>query len=79
MNDKTRHIRERFPEKKHEIDLHMHEDAEFLSLCEDYDVCVNAFQYWSKSKEPEAKTRREEYRNLIQELEEEVTQALEAK
>ena len=54
----------------------MAEDPEFLSLCEDYDACVDAFRYWTKSKETEAKTRVNEYRALIQELEDEINQAL---
>jgi hypothetical protein len=76
VNDKTRHIRERFPDKSHIIDLLMAEDSEFLTLCEDYDVCVYALRYWAKSKAPEAETRVNEYRTLIEELEEEITQVL---
>ena len=76
MNDNTRHIRERFPDKKHSIDLLMTEDPEFLALCEDYDICVDAVRYWAKSKDPEAETRVNEYRALIQELEDEINQAL---
>ena len=76
MNDKTRHIRERFPDKSHIIDLLMAEDSEFLTVCEDYDVCIYALRYWAKSKAPEAETRVNEYRTLIEELEEEITQVL---
>ena len=54
----------------------MAEDPEFFALCEDYDVCVDALRYWSDSKEPEAKTRVNEYRVLVRELQEEITQAL---
>ena len=54
----------------------MAEDSEFLAMCEDYDACVNALRYWTESKEPEAKTRVNEYLALVQDLEEEVTQAL---
>jgi len=78
VKDGTCHSRERFPEKKDKIDLLMGEDAEFLALCEDYDVCVNAFQYWSNSKGPEAEIRTKEYRDLTLELEEEMTQSLES-
>jgi len=78
MNDKARHIRERFPDKNHNIDLLMAEDPEFPDLCEDYDACVNALRYWAKSKEPEANTRVDEYHTLVRELEEEIAQALEA-
>lgn len=76
MNNKARHIRERFPDKSHIIDLLMAEDSEFLTLCEDYDDCVYALRYWAKSKAPEAETRVNEYRTLIEELEEEITQVL---
>ena len=77
MNDKARHIRERFPDKKHSIDLRIAEDPEFLTLCEDHDACVDALRYWAKSKEPEAETRVDEYRALVGELQEEIAQALE--
>lgn len=76
MNEKAHHIRERFPDKSHIIDLLMAEDSEFLTLCEDYDACVYALRYWAKSKAPEAETRVNEYRNLIEKLEEEITQVL---
>ena len=78
MNDKTPYIRERLPDKKHSIDLLAAEDPEFLSLCEDYEACVNALRYWARSEKPEADTRVQEYHTLIRELQEEITQALAA-
>ena len=60
------------------LSLLMAEDPEFRAICEDYDDCVHAWQYWAKSKEPEAETRVNEYRTLIKELENEITQALTA-
>ena len=56
----------------------MAEDPEFIALCEDYDACVNALEHWAESEEPEAKTRVKEYRVLVQELQEEIAQALSA-
>ncbi len=76
MNDKALHIRDRFKDKSHIIDLLMAEDPEFLTLCEDFDACVKALQYWAESKAPEAEVRVHEYRTIIEELEEEITQAL---
>ena len=78
MNDKARHIRGRFSDKKHSINLLMAEDPEFLALCEDYDACVNALRYWAQSQAPEAKTRVNEYCALVRELQEEITQILAA-
>ena len=76
MDDKTRHFRERFPDKNHSLDLLMAKDPEFFVLCEDYDACVDALRYWAKSEAPEAKTRVNEYRAFVRDLEEEITQAL---
>ena len=76
MNDKALHIRERFKDKSHIIDLLMAEDPEFLTMCEDFDACVKALRYWTESKAPEAEVRVNEYRTLIDELEEEINQAL---
>ena len=76
MNDKTYHIRERFPDEKHTINLLMAEDLEFRAICEDYGDCINALRYWVQSEAPEAETRVDEYRTLIQELEEEIRVAL---
>ena len=76
MHDKSHHILERFPDKSHTLARLIEEDGEFLAMCEDYDVCVNALRYWTKSKEPEAETRVNEYRTLVQELEEEIIQFL---
>ncbi len=51
-------------------------DSEFLSLCDDYDACINALQYWTKSKEPEAEIMIDEFSSIARELEEEVIEAL---
>ncbi len=54
----------------------MAKDPEFFTLCEDHDACVDALQYWARSKDPEAETRTNEYRTLVRELQEEITQVL---
>ena len=77
MNDKARHIRERYTDKKHVIESLMSKDPEFHDLCEDHDACVDALRYWSASKAAEAETRVNEYRTLIQELLNEIAQVLE--
>ena len=53
----------------------MAEEPNFLALCEDYEVCINALRHWADSRESQAKTRIEEYETLVQELEEEIQQA----
>lgn len=76
MSDRARHIREHFPNQKDRIDHLMAQDSEFLSLCEDYDACVDALRYWAAANGPEAENRVIEYHTLIKELEEEISQYL---
>ena len=78
MNDMASHIREQFPDKKDSINLLMAKDPEFRVLCDDYHACVKALRYWVGSKEPEAETRVSEYRTLVRELQDEISQALAA-
>ncbi len=76
MGDRKRHIREHFPDQVDRIDHLMAQNPEFLSLCEDYDACVNALHYWAHANGPEAEKRVIEYHTLINELEEEISQYL---
>lgn len=76
MGDRTGHIREHFPDQKGRIDHLMAQDPEFLSLCIDYDACVNALRYWAHANGPEAEKRVIEYHTLINELGEEISQYL---
>ena len=76
--ENPRHIRERFPDQKRTLDHLMAQDPEFLALCEDYNACVDAFRYWIQSEAPETKSRTDEYRTLIRELQEEIAQAISA-
>ena len=70
------HIRKRFPDQKFSIDQLMAKDSDFLSLCDDYDACINALQYWTKIKGPEAEIMIDEFSSIARELEEEVIEAL---
>jgi len=77
VNDLAHQIKERFPDQKQIIDLLLKTDPIFLALCEDYDACVFALRHWAGSQEPEAETRRREYRTLVRELQDEINQFLE--
>ena len=54
----------------------MAENPEFRAICEDYGDCVHALQFWGQSTAPEAETRVNEYRTLVEELEKEIVEAL---
>jgi hypothetical protein len=45
-------------------------------MCEDYLKCVKALYHWNQSEEDIATTRRNEYSDIIQELEEEILMKL---
>ena len=79
MNEENANILKRFPEKIHTLTVLMAEIPEFLAVCEDYEACVEALRYWAQSNEPEAEARTQEYRALVQELEAEIIQAVEAR
>jgi hypothetical protein len=75
--DITSHIREQLPDQQDSIDRLAGKDGEFLVLCDDFDACVDALQYWASSEEPGAQARVSEYRDLIGALFEEITHILE--
>jgi len=43
-------------------------------LCEDYRQCAEALQHWNQSLDEDAPARMQEYRALLQELEDEISQ-----
>jgi len=65
------------PDQKVSIDRLAGQDSEFLALCDDFDACVDALQYWTDSEEPGANSKVDEYRELIGALYKEITQILE--
>ena len=76
MNNHPLLIFERFPDKNHLLTHRMATDSEFYALCQDYEICLKALHYWTASSELEARDRRVEYRTLVHELEEEITDDL---
>lgn len=72
----TYHTQRRFTVEKKLLLYLMQANAEFLTVCEDYDACVNALEYWSHHNAPHARERADEYRTLTKELEKEITQSL---
>ena len=62
----------RFPEYVDDVRRLFANNEEFLSLCEDYQVCSEALRYWDQADTKEAPERCQEYASLLAELEEEV-------
>lgn len=76
MKKKPHHILQRFPERADDLLMLLANNPDFQDLCDDYDVCVQAKQYWGRSTEPEAGERVAEYHTIALELEEEIVQKL---
>jgi hypothetical protein len=65
----------RFPDRARSIRRLQAEDATFRAICEDYAEALQALAYW-QAPERSCEQRAEEYRRLVEELEEEALAAL---
>jgi hypothetical protein len=65
-------VMDRFPSHREIIKQLFRKDKTFLSLCTDYQKCRKALHYWDNSDLREAPQRREEYKELLSELENEI-------
>ena len=70
-------IMERFPGERQALRRLFQESLSFQSLCNDYQECFAALQDSQQSTSEEASAWRDEYANLLLELEQEVRQYLE--
>jgi hypothetical protein len=70
-------IMDRFPEEGQVLCRLFQESLSFQSLCNDYRECLAALQDWQQSTAEEAPAWRDEYAQLLLELEQEVRQYLE--
>jgi len=70
-------IMKRFPEEGQALRRLFQDSPSFQSLCTDYWECLAELQHWQQSTSEEALAWREEYANLLLELEQEVQQYLE--
>lgn len=69
-------VLERFPELTHKIKRLFKQDRTFQEQCEDYRRCCRALEYWCRSDTQSAPSRREDYTELLKELETEILQRL---
>ncbi len=68
---------QRYPHRKEDLRQLYRSSESFQSICESYQKCSEAVEYWAKSDSEEAPGRRREYAELINELELEILQSLE--
>ena len=60
------------------IERALRQNAEFLTLCEDYHACSAALAYWKSCASADATLRRREYADLLVDLDREIQRWLEA-
>ena len=69
-------IPEKFSKVQHIIEKLYKGDDTFRSIYKDYETYLDALQFWEQSSSDDAAARRSEYKQLVYELEEELTQIL---
>ena len=69
---------QRFPNRKESVRKLFRESESFRSLCDDFSSCSEALERWNRSSSPEVPQLREEYKDLLQELEKEIVECLRA-
>ena len=69
-------IPEKFLNVRHVIEKLYKDNDTFKDIYEDYLKCLNAFDFWVQSSSDDAAALRNEYAELVAELEEELTQIL---
>ena len=78
MSKLTRYVLQRFVHNKESIWQLISDDEEFRSICKDYGKCMEARQYWSRFEDADSKAKIAEYDYLLNQLEGEIHQRLEA-
>jgi hypothetical protein len=70
-------VLEKFPGRAARLRELFQQSPSFQSLCEDYQDCLAAWQYWRQADSAEAPALCQSYAELLQELDQEVRQYLE--
>lgn len=68
----------RFPESCDRVLRLLQERESFRSICDDYEQCLLSLRHWRESGIEEAAARRVEYAALLDDLEAEIRQQLDA-
>ena len=69
-------MRKRFKDHEEILMQLLQTDSEFQELCEDYEICVKAADYWSGKEVPSAREKANEFRAIATDLEMEISMKL---
>jgi uncharacterized protein YdcH (DUF465 family) len=78
MSDEIEALARRFPQHASTIRRLRARDPDFRSICDDYGEAQRALKYWEAAAQAAPPGRVEEYREMVQELEDEALAALKA-
>ena len=67
----------RFPDHKHTVRRLFRGDGTFRTLCEDYGRCAEALEYWNQFTSEDTAVYRQDYTELVRELESEIEKFIE--
>ena len=70
-------VMKRFPDQKDALRQLYRTSETFQSICQNYQKCEEALQFWTASEDESAPERQKEYAQLLQELELEIMNSLE--
>ena len=74
---KTSFIRKRFKDQETSLLMLMQSDPEFFELCEDYEICMKATDYWSGKGVTGGQDKAKEFRDIASDIEAEIGKILE--
>ena len=69
-------VLEKFPDHTDKVKRLFRQDRTFQEQCEDYRECCKALEYWNRSDKPNGLSRKQEYEEILKELEREILQSL---
>jgi hypothetical protein len=67
----------RFPEHKHTVRRLFQSNEIFRTLCDDYGRCAEALEYWNQFSSEETAGYRQDYTELVREIESEIDKLIE--
>jgi len=70
---------EKLPELRTTIEAVFGCDERLLTMCKDYEACAAALAYWRASQSKHAKERREEFTQLLDDLETEIIEYIQTR
>ena len=70
-------VMKNFPDSKADLQQLYRKSESFQTLCQNYQDCSKALDYWGNSKNAQATERQREYEALLKELKMEIIHSLE--